>query len=219
MSRVLAHIWDAELGYTRVQLEQRPPGGPVQIHPETIGADPVWGVWMVTAAGDTGVHVFPHSTLEWRAAEHALDPDDVATIVDVILHERFLPSADDPLDLEHSAAAEILRETRDWPTVWTPGVPDEDRRQACLERIRLVKEKIGRMEAAPRAQRQAALKFVGSPRVAPKDPLEPILSQARLDPVRVQSKRAYLDWRRANLKGPVTPTYSLKPPGMHVGGR
>lgn len=37
-----------------------------------------------------GVHVFPHDTLEWRAAEYGIDPTDTNTLMDIVLAEPYL---------------------------------------------------------------------------------------------------------------------------------
>ncbi|MFC7108073.1 hypothetical protein ACFQQB_51330 [Nonomuraea rubra] len=158
-----------------------------------------------------------HSMLEWRSSAYGIDPDDVETLLDVCFHEWFFPNPNDPLIVHDEVATQILRETRDLPSVWTPGVSDEARRDAHLEKIRLVKERVARVEAAPRQDRQDALLFVGSARVAPSDPLEPIKAHTRLDPIRVAGKKQYLEWRRATADGPVTPTFELKPPATFRG--
>ena len=216
----VVQVWDAELGYSHASLQSRPPGGPAQVDPRRMGgADPLWGIWAVNSGGGTGVIIFPHSTLEWRSAEYGIDPEDLDTILDVILHVGAAPDPDDPLVYQDSARLRVLQETSDLPDVWTPGVPDRERLASVKERVRLVKTHILRVEAAPRADRQAALDYVGSPRIAPADPLAPITDVARLDPIRVASKRAYLEWRRAQESGrPVTPHFGLKPPHTFLSG-
>ncbi|SPL89479.1 unnamed protein product [[Actinomadura] parvosata subsp. kistnae] len=72
-------------------------------------------MYLVNAADEVGVHVFPHSTFEWRAAEHSLDPDDVDTLLDVILHEVAMPSRDDALVHDDPGALAVLRETYNLP--------------------------------------------------------------------------------------------------------
>lgn len=58
--------------------------------------------WQVItrAKGDGGItHLFPKATLEWRAAEYGIDPADVDTLLDVVLHEQLF-------DDDTAAAAE-----------------------------------------------------------------------------------------------------------------
>lgn len=206
--------WDAELGYSHTYMR---PGVEAAAGGPDGAAEPLWGVYLVNAADEVGVHVFPHSTFEWRAAEHSLDPDDVATLLDVILHEVAMPSRDDALVHDDPAALAVLQETYHLPGVFMAGVADETRRQACLARIAAVKRHRLLVTAAPQRDRQAALEFVGSARVAPSDPLTPILELTRIDPVRVAGKRAFLDWVRATSEEPARPSFFVKPPATFVG--
>lgn len=65
--------------------------------PDIIGETEVWRVLIRNAAGSDGVtHIFPKHTLDWRAAEYGIDPADVDTLLDVILHEPHMPEADGP---------------------------------------------------------------------------------------------------------------------------
>lgn len=54
--------------------------------------------WRVSYASDDDsppvVHLFPESTLAWRAAEYGLDPTDTAALLDIVLHEPFIPVPD-----------------------------------------------------------------------------------------------------------------------------
>ena len=214
----LVTVWDAELGYTASALETRPPGGPATpTDPAMLGgAEPLWGIWALNSGGGTGVIVMPHSTLEWRSAEWGIDPDDLTTLMDVILHAGAVPDPADPMAAIDPAQAAVLEATRDLPTCWTPGVPDEDRRAAALERVKAVKQHLLRMDPAPRADRQGALDYVGSKRTAPADPLAPITQEARVDPIRVGAKRAFLDWHRESSQRIVTPNFELKPPSTFL---
>ncbi|WP_406444575.1 hypothetical protein OHB14_36790 [Streptomyces sp. NBC_01613] len=49
-----------------------------------------WHVVTRAADGHGLTHVFPKVTLEWRAAEYGIDPADVDTLLDVVLHEQLL---------------------------------------------------------------------------------------------------------------------------------
>ncbi|MER6505921.1 hypothetical protein ABT158_03870 [Nonomuraea sp. NPDC001636] len=205
-------VWDAELGYSRAAIESRKEGGPVEIDPGAPGAEPMWGIWMTNDAGGVGVMVMPHALFEWRAAAYGIDPEDMATLLDVALHEMGIPYPDDPPSLSDEAHAAILDATRDLPTCWTPGVSDADRLAAHLERIRLVKQHRFTMQAAPLHDRQGALTYVGAARAASADPLDPITSQARIDPIRVEAKRMAIEWGRESSVRTVPPSFALKPP-------
>lgn len=62
--------------------------------------------------GDNRGHVFPADTLEWRAAEYGLDPQDRETLLEIVLYEPFLDShsIDDP---KHLFNAATIKEARD----------------------------------------------------------------------------------------------------------
>ncbi|AUY50450.1 hypothetical protein [Streptomyces sp. CB01881] len=63
-----------------------------------IGSTDCWQVRQRRPDGEHHVTVFPASTLEWRAAEYDVDhttPEGLASILDMVLHEPFLP---DPIE-------------------------------------------------------------------------------------------------------------------------
>lgn len=55
--------------------------------------------------GRRDFHSFPLETLEWRAAEYDIDPADVDTLIDVIVHEPFVPDPGNPANVHADAAA------------------------------------------------------------------------------------------------------------------
>lgn len=210
----LVQVWDAELTYTHTPM--RPSSA--QVPPHADGAEPLWCIYQFQPAAGVEIHhALPHSMLEWRCALYGLDLDDVATLLDVVLHEPYIPDGDDVFALRDASAAAVLKATHGLPTCWTPGVPDEERRAAYLARISAVKAHRVRLEAAPQLLRAEALAFVGSGRAAPVDPLEPITSLIRLDPVRVESRRQAAEWLRTTQEGRPQPTFQLKPPATFVG--
>lgn len=211
----IVQVWDAELAYTHTPLQATD----VPVPPHADGAEPLWCVYQVQpAAGMEIHHALPHTLLEWRCALYGLDPDDVETLLDVALHEPYIPEGNDVLARQDLTAGAVLEATQGLPTCWTPGVSDEERRAAYLARIAAVKEHRVRLEPAPQTVRAEALAFVGSDRTAPTDPLEPIKSLIRLDPVRVESRRQAAAWLRENRTDrPPMPTFHLKPPATFVG--
>ncbi|GAA5046633.1 hypothetical protein HNP84_009761 [Thermocatellispora tengchongensis] len=205
-------IWDAELAYSHTSLTDPEAQGRL----DNDGAEPLWGVYQVKPDQMTHIHVFPHNTLEWRAAEYGIDHEDIGTLLDVILYEPFIPDPRDPLMWQDPGALRVAEETWNLPTCWTPGCSDETRLQAHLERIKSVKRNRVALENAPQQDRQAALQFVGSQRTADPDPLAPIRG-ARLDPVRVQGRRMAVEWRRVSAETLLAPTFQTKPPATFVG--
>ncbi|MFI7709203.1 hypothetical protein [Nonomuraea sp. NPDC049480] len=211
----IVQVWDAELAYTHTPL--RPTG--TDVPPHVDGAEPLWRVYQFQPAAGVEIHhALPHTLLEWRCVMYGLDPDDVSTLLDVALHEPYIPSSSDVFTRTDPTAAAVLAVTHGLPTCWTPGVPDEERRAAYLARIAAVKTHRVRMEPVPQTLRAEALAFVGSGRAAPPDPLEPITSPIRLDPVRVEARRLAAEWVRASRSDQLPqPTFQLKPGGTFVG--
>lgn len=209
-------LWDAELAYSYTSLTQGADAAPGRSS-HNDGAEPMWGVAQVLPNGESNLHIFPHSTLEWRSAEYGIDPEDIDTLLDVILHEPFIPDPNDALARLDTRASKILRDTHGLPSCWTPGVPDNDRLQAHLTRIEAVKQHRISMEPAARRDRQDALIYVGSDRRADPHPLDPIRTGARLDPIRVSGRKLAVEWYRSNDKQLQTPTFYSKPPSTFVG--
>lgn len=210
-------IWDVELGYSFTSLM-----GSIGLEvPETVvnegdGAEPMWGISQVLPDESTVLHVLPHSTFEWRCAEYGIDPDDLDTLLDVVLHEPWIPHSGDALAWADPATAAVLADTASLPTCWTPGVPDADRLAAHLTRISAVKQHIVELQPATRADRQAALVYVGSDRTADADPLDPIRTRTRLDPVRVAGRRLAVQ----RVRDPYAPpTFEVKPPATFIGNQ
>lgn len=87
----------------------RPPGSP----------EPVWIVDMSTDGTGVPTHAsgFPHCALGWRVAEYGIDPTDVDTLLDVVLHEPHMRvSHTDPTflyncDQDTARAAHLARVT------------------------------------------------------------------------------------------------------------
>ncbi|MGW6499314.1 hypothetical protein [Nonomuraea angiospora] len=209
-------VWDAELGYSTTSLLQN--GGEQADELATHdGAEPMWGISRVRPDGGAHIHIIPHSTWEWRCAEYGIDPDDMDTLLDIVLHEPWIPDPDDALALVQPGAAEVLKETRGLPTCWTPGVPDADRLAAHLARIESVKTHRVLMVPENRQFRQDVVDYVGLDMTVPKDPLEPVKTLTRLDPARVAARRKSVDYYRAGRAGLVTPNFDVKPPNTFMG--
>lgn len=51
---------------------------------------PCWRIEVRGEDGSQAEYIFPKSTLEWRAAEYGIDPNDVDELLHVILHEPHL---------------------------------------------------------------------------------------------------------------------------------
>jgi hypothetical protein len=209
-------IWDAELGYSTTSLLQS--GGEQAEQASTHdGAEPIWGISRVRPDGVAHMHLVPHSTFEWRAAEYGIDPDDMDTMLDIVLHEPWIPNPHDALATMRPGAAEVLQETHGLPTCWTPGVPDAERLAAHLARIDAVKTHRVAMVPENQRFRQGVVDFVGLNLTVPADPLEQVKTLTRLDPARVAARRQTVEYYRAGRAGPVTPNFEVKPPNTWMG--
>jgi hypothetical protein len=108
-----------------------------------VGQDATRGLWYVQYQKPNGLqtHWFHVSTLEWRAAEYGLD--DVAEILDIVLHEPFM----DP-EIQRGATVEsLLNPAPARPAVTTPvtlwtAQTTTQARDAHRQRIRNAKARV-----------------------------------------------------------------------------
>lgn len=132
----------------------------------TIGVTECWEVQLVRPDGTVGNHIMPISILEWRAAEYGIDPTDVDTLMEVILHEPHMAPAD---DTQHSVAA-----AEDGPDLWAADNTDTAR-AAHLARVKSCPVQIG---------------------VRGSKALAPIRARHRPDPDRIRAMREAVDTNR-----------------------
>lgn len=52
---------------------------------------PFWRAHYIKPGGEGHVHIFPINTPHWRIVELELDPNDMETVLEIILHEPFVP--------------------------------------------------------------------------------------------------------------------------------
>lgn len=164
---------------------------------EHMGSDavPVWRVRSVDRAGHMHEHIFPHVTLAWRAAEYDIDPTDTAALLDIILHEPFLPDLDDPAEAASDPAAAAGLTVRS--SAARGGA------QPAAEPVRL--------QNAPSlgAAREAHLLRIAHAKahrvgvVTPKGKADPLaaIKAARIDPVQVAELAVRVDELRRQYRG------------------
>ncbi|MFF4819856.1 hypothetical protein ACFY2K_35370 [Kitasatospora sp. NPDC001309] len=178
-----------------------------------VGPTECWAVRQRRPDGDHHVTVFPTSSLEWRAAEYDIDhttPDGINTILDMLLHEPWIP---DPREERHTepaaaksltapATQEIPGPTAEGPQpVTLHNAPDRaTARQAHLERIAHAKRTRVAVTAGPAAgaRRTAAAK-------AATDPLDIIRRHHGITPEGVAAKTEIVEQARRQLAVPQTP--------------
>lgn len=99
-----------------------------------VSGTPCWQVSLVRPDGNTVVYLMPTNALDWRAAEYGIDPTDVDTLLEVVLHEPHMPMTDDD---------EKGPQPRDGgPDLWT-AENTEAARQAHLARVQACQVQIG----------------------------------------------------------------------------
>jgi hypothetical protein len=196
---------------------------------------PMWGIachfpaWAADETDSTGDHweIIPHVLLEEVAARFGFDPDETATVVDTVLHNK-LPDVSDPLAYLDPQAVAALDAAKDIPDHRDMRLPYGERRQALLARVAVVKEHLVRFEAAPVEDRQGALDYrraviedaverfaaaglqlppqylLGLDEIAPADPLA-LITAYPLDGNRVRVRRLRAEWDQAKHDRQVHP--------------
>ena len=148
-----------------------------------VGEDPQRDLWYVAyedSAGERHTHIFPKSTLEWRAAEYGLT--DPAEILDMILHEPHTP---DPRprkvmrSLTSARASVELKATVQPVTLYT-ATSTSEARAAHLDRIAAAKTSRARITNPP------------------SDPLAIIRTRHGITAEGVRAKRERVDVHRWN---------------------
>lgn len=216
-------IFDSEASYSH--NERAPDRTHPALAPPQDDVHPMWGVHLYfpdrgEQAGHS--HGIPHATLEWMCSWHGFAPDDLATVLDVVLHSAHIPDPDDVLAWMNPATCRVMAAIHeDLPDPMDPRMPPEERRQVMLARIDAVKahhtlvtpasyeDRAGALYARAVAVRETAAALadrgvemppqfaLGLEDGAPAHPLDPILSVARLDPARIAARRSRDEWIQA----------------------
>jgi hypothetical protein len=81
-----------------------------------VGGTDCWFIHQLRPDGQAHLHVLPVDTLAWRAAEYGIDPADLDTLLDVVLHEPHMPDDGRPQSTPASrdaARADLLQRIAD----------------------------------------------------------------------------------------------------------
>lgn len=118
-----------------------------------------WRVYSVDSEGHTNCHLIPKQTVAWRIAEYDLDPEDVQTAWDMILHERLIPQIPEDfpspqLTQRHTALS---------------------RRDVHLAQVEAAKQNVGRINLPEKASSRARGAKVNNPH-----PLQVVLDRGVL---------------------------------------
>lgn len=183
-----------------------------------------WHVGLTRPDGARGVHIFPASIFAQYAAELDIDPADADTLLDVVLHEPYIPQESPgrppaqtllvatPDGVKEPAAA--LKATAEGSgerlTPFTAATLAHAR-EAHLERIARAKERV--QIVPPAAKTSAGAR--GRART-PADPLQVIRQHiARIDPDELAERRRMVDQARrehAEKRARRSPAAATLPP-------
>lgn len=149
---------------------------------------------VVTEEADSATRclmVFPEDVFEWRVAEYGFDPEDIDTILDVVLHERFIPDPLDPHNWGQDAAMEaglVAPANRPWGRLVQIGntVPvtlfnarsKDEAREAHLARVEKVKRERA-LVIPPQVSLERGV-------TTPPNPLDFIRAEVRVDRNRIE---------------------------------
>lgn len=122
----------------------------------------------------SGKHVFPSDTLEWRAAEYGIDPKDLDTLLDIVIHEPFINEPEQAVALLYDA-----------PSI-------EDARDRHLARINEVKS---------RAPRASGFSAKGKEVEPEPDPVrDQIKALSVMNPEAIEIKREFVEKQRTEIQ-------------------
>lgn len=165
---------------------------------------PCWYVDAQRPDGSVRRHVFPKSTLAWRAAEYGIDPADTGTLLDIVLHEHFAPHPDNPLTaaddpvlaaglFSRAAVSRGMTRAGDLvPTTLYTAETTEQAREAHLMRIAHAKTEVVHIQA---------------PKGRGRDPLDTIRA-AGVDRSTVAEFETRVDEHRRRLRGERIPRHT-----------
>lgn len=162
-----------------------------------------WHVGLTRPDGVQGVHIIPAEAFADRAAVYDLDPADVDTLLDILLHEPYMPPQETP---GRPPAETVLVATADGleePAQLLRGSAHEEpvtvfnaptvahAREAHLTRVEQAKQRV--RIVPPRPAKQAAGRRAASATV---DPLDVIRQRVRIDPEDLAARRQMVEQAR-----------------------
>lgn len=155
-----------------------------------------WVVGFVNENGGRVPHLFPKFTLEQRVAEYDLDPTDITGVLDMVLHEPYIPDPTDMRNFDTDAAKKAgltVAAARSFGRVKAgsavpvhlANAPDRaTARAAHLARVADIKNTI-----TIKSGRGAGILSKGDT----TDPLQMIVANHGVDPDRVKARAAYVE--------------------------
>jgi hypothetical protein len=151
-----------------------------EVQERLVGGTPCWLVIMNRENGLKMGHLMPQEIIDNRAAEYGLDPADIDSILEIILHEEHLPMVEDPV------TGTVKHEDDD--QVVTSAESTTQAREAHLARLK---------------KSRVSVKVKGS------KPLDKIRKGHRSDPDRLAKLKEHFDTRRwVNRYGALPSVYT-----------
>lgn len=149
------------------------------------GAD-CWIVDYLTGTGEKTRHVFPKTTMEWRAAEYGFGVSDVDELLDIVLHEPHIPDIADPDDAAARIGLVTSRARDAEPITLYNAANTDDARAALRARIADAKQSWARVKSTPGKGQT--------------DPLDVIRAAHGITPDSLRAKREAVDIHRWQLR-------------------
>lgn len=140
-------------------------------------------------------YLLPKTALQNRAAEYGIDPADIETLLDMVLHEPYIPDPTDPRNHEEDPAAKKGMRAKSWKS------------QGRIRKGQLVPAWLYNSDSIDQARRAhlARVDHCKANRVrvvSPKgsDPLDIIREQYAPDPGQIQALRQHVVATRQRLQ-------------------
>jgi hypothetical protein len=176
-----------------------------------------WELMRVNERGEKWPHLFPKFTLEQRAAEYDLDPADVTTLLEMVMHEPHIPDPTDYRNFDDDAAGKkgmTIASKRGFGRIRAGAripihlhnAPDRaTARDAHLARI---------TEAKTRVKFNSGKGKGILSKGDTTDPLQTIIDNHGVDPERVKARAAYVEAILADRQGkPLDTRLVISSPG------
>lgn len=130
----------------------------------------------------------PADTFEWRAVEYGIDPTDMDTLIEIVIHEPYINmTADDPLmihntDDQQAARNHHLNKIRARFTKKPKGLRGKPKLRGVVDRTRILEEADDEV-----------------------DPLDFVKSKAFMRPEFIEAKKVVFDMERRGLRDRIDP--------------
>jgi len=173
---------------------------------DDVASVPVYCIDYTKPDGTHHRHITPPEALAWRAAEYDIDPADVDTLIDIIVHEVFIPDPTKPWNRKTDAAVKkgMLRKGGA-PVTLANSTSAVEAREAHMARIEEVKKTRNITKAS-------ATKLQAMKKPADADVFA-VIRKRGVDPTVVQSMRVEVQKMKSALLNAPPPGAAPQPKG------